>query len=309
MRWAAVRMYDIRLGYDYFEHEPTVRWWLEHWSMPPLLLSRGSYHPQLMYALDAVLLKVGLDIDAVRVLSASIGCARLLLIWWALERYLPTRRAVRRVVLALAAAMPVSLHMDVMLNQEPLNNLWIILFIIGIMELGSARPERRWRWGVWLGCVAGLGMLTKASNLILPATLGFGALLEVVQRRDLRIAQRFQRSYAWLGAMCLGLVLASPQYIYNRQVHGKAVIDGWYKRPTADVTRNGAIARSIVPPMRTGSAYPARPPRPMVPSGRSRLLGFEPLARTATNRTRKRLESLANLACWSAPTECRLCRP
>lgn len=246
MRVAALRMYDVRLGYDYFEHEPVVTWWTQHWSMPPLALSRGASHSQLMYVVGGVAERLGATIDDVQMIPAGLGCARLLLLWWALERYLPTRRLVRLLVLGLAAGMPVSLHMDVMLNQEPFSNFWMILFIIGVMELGSAPTERRLRWGIALGCVGGLALLTKVSNLILPAALGFGALLELVQRRDLPLQQRVKRTYAWLAGICLSLLLASPQYIYNRQVYGKAIISGWYKRPTAALLKDPASKRELL---------------------------------------------------------------
>lgn len=241
MRWAALQSYDVRLGYDYGEHAPAMVWWSQHWSFPPLLLARGAYHPQLYYVLGGTMLRMGATVDGIQVLSAAVGSLRLLLSWWALARYLPKQRALRLVVLALAAGMPGSLHMDVMMNQEAYSSLWAVLFVIGVMELGRARANRRWVWALALGCVAGLAMLTKVSNLILPAALGFGALLELVQRRDLPPSVRWQRTHAWLGAMGLSLALASPQYIHNKVVDGKAILNGWYKRPTSDLLRNGAF--------------------------------------------------------------------
>jgi 4-amino-4-deoxy-L-arabinose transferase-like glycosyltransferase len=136
--------------------------------------------------------------------------------------------------------------MDVMMNQEPFSNLWAVLFIIGVMELGAARPERRLRWGLALGCTAAAGVLTKASALILPAAIGLGALLELIQRRELPWGQRLKRSYAWWAGLALCLALAAPQYIYNRQVNGKMIIDGWYRRPTADWLRDGSFKKELL---------------------------------------------------------------
>jgi hypothetical protein len=45
---------------------------------------------------------------------------RLLLIWVALERWLPESRVARRVALALAAVLPSSAHLDGMITNETL---------------------------------------------------------------------------------------------------------------------------------------------------------------------------------------------
>jgi hypothetical protein len=37
-----------------------------------------------------------------------------------------------------------------------------------------------------------------------------------------------------LVAAGIAIALASPQYLYNQRVYGKAFLDGWYQRPTAD---------------------------------------------------------------------------
>jgi 4-amino-4-deoxy-L-arabinose transferase-like glycosyltransferase len=136
--------------------------------------------------------------------------------------------------------------MDVMMTQEGLNNLWMVLFVVTLLELGAAAPSRRMLWGIAAGAMSGLALLTKISNLILPAVLACGALLELVQRRDLALRQRVARLPAWLAALALGLALASPQYIHNRIEHGRALLDGWHKRETAATIQAAAHRRDVL---------------------------------------------------------------
>jgi hypothetical protein len=245
LRFEAVRRYPVELGYDFWEHQQTVQWWTEHFRMPPFLLSRGTYHPQPYYALCGLIRRLGGDFEAVQASSAVLGCARLAVMLLAAERYLEDRTA-RLVALALAAFIPVSVQMDAMMTQEPLNNLLSLLFAVCVMELCRAPDRARFRRGIILGCVTGLGLLTKVSNLALLAVLAVGALIELVQRRDLPPRQWLKRTYPWLVAAMVALGLSAPQYAYNRHVYGKAMLDGWYNRPTADTTRAAAHRQELL---------------------------------------------------------------
>jgi hypothetical protein len=246
LRLATLRSYPAPLGYDFFEHERTINWWTEHFAMPPFLLSRGSYHPQLYYLICGLIQRLGGTFQAVQAFSVLTGCARLLLTWWAAERYLKTQRVARLVLLALAAGMPVALQMDAMVTQEPLNNLLSLAFAICMLELGAASDSQRLRRALYLGVVTGFGLLIKVSNLALLGVLGLSGLLEWIQRRDLAPSKQAVRFGAWVLAGSLALGMAAPQYIYNREVYGKALLDGWYHRPTADTTRAASHRKELL---------------------------------------------------------------
>lgn len=233
LRVKAIENYWYELGYDYGAHEANVLWWAKHVEMPPLELSRGSYHPQLYYILGALLLRAGGDMLSVQILSAVTGCARLLLFWWAAERYVSDRLA-RILALALAVGMPAALEMDANVTQESMNNLLALAFLIAVLKLCSTPDGRRLWPTVGVGVLAGLGLLLKMSNFVLLGVLGVAAGLELVQRQAPSFGRRVLRLRAWVAAGVIALAMAMPQYVYNHNNYGKAVMDGWYKRPTAD---------------------------------------------------------------------------
>ncbi len=249
LRWFALRSYRPGFGYDFFEHELTINWWAHHFQMPPLLLSRGTYHPQLYYLLCGLARRAGASMEFLQAASVVTGCARLLLMWWAAERYLK-RRSARLVALGLAVSMPVALEMDVMVTQEPLSNLVALLFVIAVVELCSASPSQRLRRALVLGTVAGLGLLIKVSNLVLLAVLAAGALLDLVQHPERALRKRVRRLGPWVAAASLALTIAAPQYVYNQREYGKALLDGWYRRPTVD-TIKAAVHRQELLDRRT----------------------------------------------------------
>src|SRR5260370_18644905 len=41
--------YDPRQSYDANDHWPYIEWFRTHWSLPPLMLCRGPFHPPLFY--------------------------------------------------------------------------------------------------------------------------------------------------------------------------------------------------------------------------------------------------------------------
>jgi hypothetical protein len=240
LRVAQVRNHAPQVGYDFCEHEATVIWWTEHFRMPPFLLSRGSYHPQLYYMLGGVIRRLGGGWMAVQGLSVGCGCIRLCLIWFAGLRHLPTRRTARIVMLALAAVMPAAVQLEGMMTQESSSNLLSVVFIIAVLELGRAPMDRRRSRAIALGMVAGFGLLLKVSNLVLLGVLLVAPVFEIAGNEALALSERIRRARAWALAAMVALGLSAGQYAYNHFEYGQAIIDGWYKRPTADTDNVGA---------------------------------------------------------------------
>jgi hypothetical protein len=246
LRLCMLKTYPVSQGYDFSEHQAAVEHWRHHVSMPDLLLSRGAYHPQLYYFLCGLIRRAGGSWRAVQALSVLLGCLRLGLVWIAAERYLPVRRGARLAMLALAAVLPASVHLDGMATQESLNNVLAVAFVIALLELARASAERRARRAVVLGLCTGFGLLVKVSNFALLGLLAIAPLFELHLRADLAPALRVKRLGAWALAIGVAVVVASPQYVYNQRTYGKMVIDGWYKRPTADTTKVGAHRMEVL---------------------------------------------------------------
>jgi hypothetical protein len=239
LRVAMLRTHPPKSGYDYVEHQATIEWWKEHFRLPPLLLSRGAYHPQLYYLLAGLVRRAGGGWRAVQAISVWCGCLRLGLIAFAGWRYLPSRAA-RIFLVALAAVMPASVQMDGMVTQEALNNLLATGFVVLLMETCRAPSARRRSWSIALGLVVGLSLLVKVSGFVLLAVLIVAPAIELAQSAGLALGERRARLRSWALALSVAVVTCAGQYIHNRVVYGKAVLDGWYQRPTADTEEVGA---------------------------------------------------------------------
>lgn len=240
LRVAQLHTHRPEWGYDFFEHSTAVDWWANHFRMPPLELSRGASHPQLYYALAALIRRAGGSWSAVQALSVSFGCIRLCLVFLAALRYLPTNRAARIFIISLAAVMPASVQLDGMVTQEALNNLVSVGFGIAVLELCRAPTERRRLPAVAVGLTAGLGLLVKNSNFALLGVLLVAPWLELIQGRGIGLRGALGRARSWVMATAVAVSLCGWQFAYNRVAYGRAVLDGWYKRPTEDTERVAA---------------------------------------------------------------------
>jgi hypothetical protein len=226
-------------GYDFGAHQTVIIWWTEHFRMPPLLLSRGAYHPQLYYVLAALIRRAGGGWRAVQAFSVYCGCFRLCLVCFASIRYLASRPA-RLLVLALAAVMPASVQLDAMVTQESLNNLLAVAFLVILMETCRASSQHRRPWTILLGLVSGLALLVKASGLVLLGVLLIAPLFELAQSVGLDRSERLARFRSWTVVIAITVALCGGQYVHNHVAYGKTFPDGWYQRPTEDTQRVGA---------------------------------------------------------------------
>jgi hypothetical protein len=65
-------------------------------------------------------------------------------------------------------------------------------------------------------------------------------LFELAQSVGLAQDETRARLRSWVLALTVAVVTCSGQYIYNRVVYGRTILDGWYQRPTADTEQVGA---------------------------------------------------------------------
>jgi hypothetical protein len=168
--------YKPAWGYDSSAHWDYVEWLIEHRSLPPILMDNSgifeAFHPPLFYAVSAVLAACGMKPANVAWVSILAGSARLALIWWGLERYLPRQIWARRSALALAAVLPASVHLEGMLTAEPLNGLFAAGVMVVAPPLLTRPTSPRWALrALAAGCLLGLALLTKISGLVLAAGL------------------------------------------------------------------------------------------------------------------------------------------
>jgi len=240
LRVGQLRSHPPQVGYDFGVHEATVRWWTERFQMPPLLLSRGAYHPQLYYVLGGLIRRLEGGWRAVQAISIWCGCIRLGLIWLAGLRHMPNNRLARIFVLALAAVMPASVQLDGMMTQESLSNLLSVAFMVSVLEFCRVPPERRREQAMVLGFVTGLALLVKVSNFVLLGLVFVGPVLETAQGWALPLSEKLRRARAWSVAAAVAVSIGGGQYVYNHVEYGRAFLDGWYRRPTEDTQRVGA---------------------------------------------------------------------
>jgi 4-amino-4-deoxy-L-arabinose transferase-like glycosyltransferase len=225
LRLSMLGGYDIRWSYDSDDHWPYIAWFSTHWKLPPLSLSRETYHPPLYYVMAGTLLKLGAG-RGVQAFSFACGCARLGLIWYGIERYLPRRRMARLVALALAAVLPASVHLDGMITGEALSGL----LATGALLLGAhalrTTGAARWRYAIMTGVVVGLQLLTKVSALATIGALGLAAVLEMVHRQD-RWEGRLRRFVPWLGGLLVVGAVSGWYFARNERLHHKAFLSGF----------------------------------------------------------------------------------
>ena len=236
LRYAMLTGYDIRWSYDSDDHWPYIAWFSNNWKLPPLSLSRETYHPPLYYVMAGTLLRLGAG-RGVQALSFACGCVRLGLIWFGLERYLPNRRMARIVALALAAVLPASVHLDGMITGEPLSCLLATAaLLLGAQTLRTSGGAR-YRYAILTGVAVGLQLLTKVSALATIGALGLAALLELV-RRPVGEEGRLRRFAPWLAGLLVAGAVSGWYFARNERLHQKAFLSGfdggdvWYLADT-----------------------------------------------------------------------------
>lgn len=222
LRLSMAKTFKPQLGYDFVDHWGYIEWVATHGSIPPVGLNFGSYHTPLYYTLGALLRVLGLGPDGIRALSFVFAFARLLILWRALELFLPGAgwRTARRAALALAAVLPTAVHLDAMLSNEPLSTMLCLAAIVGMPRLLRGNASRRAVIGT--GVLCGLAVLVKISGFVLVGALvvAFGIM---VYRRRFDRHQTFLRGVGPTVTVCaLMAVMSGWFFVRNFVLYGHA---------------------------------------------------------------------------------------
>ncbi|HXU81047.1 MAG TPA: glycosyltransferase family 39 protein, partial [Polyangia bacterium] len=228
LRAVFVHQYDYTWGYDFPDHRVYIDWFQDHLRLPPplpdLMISKEAYHPPLFYLLAASLLRMGGSYDGLQRLMALMGLMRLALIWYGLERYVPSRAA-RILGLILAAILPAAVHLDGMVYGESLNALLAVVSLLLLMRF-LEMSDGRWKVGALLGVALGLGVLTKLSGLILLAVAGAGIAIDLSwwtgPARD-----RLRRLAPASAVLVALLAVAGPHHVASYRARHKVFLTGW----------------------------------------------------------------------------------
>lgn len=161
-------------GFDFAAHWRYIEWVARHGTIPDLRASYVAYHAPLYYFLAGGLRRLGLGSPGLATVSALFGVARLLLVWWGLELYVPERRPARLIALATLAVLPSSIHIDGMVSNEPLNNALSALALVLAPRAVAAQGATAIRRMAALGVVVGLALLTKISAVLIVGAVGAG---------------------------------------------------------------------------------------------------------------------------------------
>jgi 4-amino-4-deoxy-L-arabinose transferase-like glycosyltransferase len=224
--WMALT-YDARLGYDFESHWKSVGWFRDHpWQVPELLYSRTSYHPPLFYFLAGALARAGAGAQAVAAIACVAGCARIVLLAIGLARHLPERPVARRAALAIAAIVPVSLHLDSMVNGEALLGLCAAAAMLCLAPAFADDAHARWRPAVLAGLAIGVGLLVKVSMLMVLAAAGVVALVELVARAG-TARERWRRFAPLACGLAIATLVAGWYYVRNTRRYGKPFLSAF----------------------------------------------------------------------------------
>jgi hypothetical protein len=223
LRLSLISNFDYRWGYDSEAHWQVIDWMVHFRTAPNTETLFEAYHPPLFYGLAAWLIDHGWTRPMLKAIPISCGLVRLVLTWIGLELYLPRFRWARFSALALAAVLPVSIHMDGMIFAEGLSCLFHLIAILLIPLAFRREGLPRIHLTVWLGFLMGLALLTKISALIMLAALGLTVVFEFfLSRRPLRY--RLGRAWPWLGTVAIVVAMGSWYFAQNVRQYDKPIV-------------------------------------------------------------------------------------
>ncbi len=221
IRLASLRSYLPPWGYDFAAHSRYLEFFARNHRPPPLDFIYVAYHPPLFYFLGGFLMRHGGAAEDLGVLSVLAGIFKLGLLFYGLRRWLPEKWApARPIALLLAAVLPCAVHLDLMVNNEPLQTLfaWSALGLIPALFPAPDRPPLGLLGLCGVGVLMGLALLCKVSALVLPLAVGLGAVAEVMTHP---FRQGLRRAAGPLLAVAVALALALPVHARFLPTTGK----------------------------------------------------------------------------------------
>jgi hypothetical protein len=202
-------------GYDAGVYWEVVEWMLNHGTLPPPGALFCGHHPPLYFAVVAALVKLGLTHSAVVAFPILCGVTRLVLVWIGLEWYLPRRRTARVAALALAAVLPVSVHIDGSLYPEPVNGMFAAGVLLLLPKAFESEGRRRWALTCGIGVLLGLEMLTKITALALFLTIGVTLACRLALPDPTGWRTRAAALAPWSAVVVLPVVIAGWYFARN----------------------------------------------------------------------------------------------
>lgn len=226
LRVTMLTRYDPARGYDFMSHWKFIQWMTAHTDLPHAGFSRETYYPPLYYAVIGLLRRHGLPDGRVALLSVIAGCVRLVLFEVGFVIALRRRRLGRIAALAIAAVLPVSIHLDGMIYPEAWLNLFAAALLVCVWLAFLRDGRARLGWCVAAGLFASLALLTKISVLAVIGAVGVAALAELALRAgDWRT--RLVRVAPFVATLAIVLASTGWYFARNQRLYGKPFLTGY----------------------------------------------------------------------------------
>jgi 4-amino-4-deoxy-L-arabinose transferase-like glycosyltransferase len=221
LRLSMALTFDARVGYDFNAHWPHIQYIVERHALPPLAFNATSAHAPLYYLIAAAAVALGLGPGALGWLSAFWGVLRLALIWVGLERWLTASRLARVVALALAAVLPIGVHLDGMITNETLVMLMSAAVLVVAPAAIAAAREGRVAPVAGLALLLGLAVLSKVSATVLVFSIAAAIGLEIARARASWWQALRARLRPLVVATLVLAVVAGPFFARNVALYGQ----------------------------------------------------------------------------------------
>ena len=231
LRLCVVDRFDPRWGYDAESHIKNIDWYRSHAGLPPITDNREAYHPPLFYWAESAALRLAGasstplyeqlptldlpdDLAALQLVPFLAGALRIVLVGLGLALLLRQDRPARLLALTVAAALPVSVHLDAMVSNESLNTLLGTLAIVLLPFAAGPLAGRRYP-ALALGAVLGLGLLTKFSAAAVAGAVAVAAALDLARGGGDAEPGGRRRRLAWWAAS-FAILVGSSGWLYLR---------------------------------------------------------------------------------------------
>jgi len=224
----------VEVGFDARHHLHYVEWLRTKWSLPRATDGWSVYHPPFFYAVAAICEWAGEAVAGsfggklgIKWLPFAGGLANVWIAAALCRRLFPDDRRAAALGLAFAAVLPANLYVSAYFSNETFHTALAGAAVLVTVDLLSA-PSASARRIFFLGCLLGLGLLTKYTSVIVAAVAAFFLVAKLVAVERVPIAG--------VGAR-LALLLAPPVllagwfYVRNAVLFGDPLIANWGDMP------------------------------------------------------------------------------